>query len=186
MKSFTQWLEALVPGDDVKQAVQGIEIDKNQFKFDQIMLTKKFGHLENKYNGRTNLNLFYEEKEDVLYAHGFLVYINLYIGDDEQPSEFPPEIVQQVVNKYFTTHTVGLLAPAKYGGAYQVEQPKPNTPYLLDAETGEYWLVLEFPNAAQVPLPELEQKLDRYLATINKANQELEAIAERFAQTKHQ
>lgn len=174
--NFRQWLEAYRMGEkDVENIAQSLNLNPKQHQFNLHMQKQKFGRLENKYEGKTNLSISYDEKDDLLVAWGFLIEQNLYLSFSDEPYEFPISIVQQIVNKYFTQHTIGLLFPAMFGGGDALAgEPKKNVPYLMDIEDGNYWLALDLPNVSAYDLNDLEARLDRYLAVIDKANAELD------------
>jgi hypothetical protein len=162
---FSQWLEQIkVPVDQIN--TKNISLPSpEQFQFSDYLLKQKFGYLINKY---PDVNFDYEEQNDSLTVFGGLVQNVIFINDEK--FEFPLQLVQKIVNKYFTTSQLGLIITQNNFIAHQTQPLKPT---ITDNETGEYILELDFPNASQIK--DLDQRIGRFYKILNLVRNELDA-----------
>jgi hypothetical protein len=179
---FKNWLENEfynASKEDLDKVSKNLNLPSpEQFQFDRIMMQKKFGSIAQKYK-HISMGFDYDEKKDTLTVSFPIAQEYVYVNDEEMV--FPVNLVQKVVDKYFAQSNLGLIFPGvnpqmKNTPAAMVGKTNPLIPYITQADTGYYELILEFPNASQINLEDLDKRISNFASASEKVSYELDKI----------
>lgn len=182
MKSFRNWQEnsrIQTSYDDMKKITNDIDINKLKFSdyIEKTRLKPLLDNLKEKF-GATYVDFMYDDEDDTLHVH-FPIGESGIIDHKDRVQKISTQYIQPIVNKHLGMSAIG-LAHGPQG--YISDIHKPFVPYIMDAETGDYYVVIDIPKPETIPTQELEKKVENFILAARKVKIDYEKLLQKAHQ----